>query len=145
MRNEGMKELEPRPAHRRTQAPPAVLAFFCLVLSSSLTAIALNDGALAQGKSKKELTRLHDQLAAKLDLEIKRLDEVLKRCGDKEYCLQKEVCPVSLGLWDVARGMRDVIHELYYVHGVGYLSWVKDTEKGAEETGHSRLSVFGCK
>lgn len=102
------------------------------------------DASQAQQRSRQQLIDRHDQLATELDLAIQQLKVIYNNCKSKGSCLKDVVCPVSQRSLDIIREMRDVVYDLYHVHGRGYLSWVKRTESDAEKTGEYHYRVLGC-
>lgn len=102
------------------------------------------DASQAQQRSRQQLIDKHDQLVTELELVIQQLNDIYKNCKSKGSCLKEVVCPVSQRSLDIAREMRDVVYDLYHVHGRGYLSWVKRTESDAEKTGEYHYRVLGC-
>ena len=107
--------------------------------------LASPDESLAQQRSSQQLTDRHCKLATELELVIQQLKDTYNNGKSKGSCLKEVVCPVSQRSLDIAREMRDVVYDLYYVHGRGYLSWVKRTESDAEKTGEYHYRVLGCR
>lgn len=96
-------------------------------------------------KSRQQLIERYDILTKELEQAIQQLKGNYNRCKTKGICLKAEICPASLGSLDSIREMRDVVHDLYYLHGRGYLSWVKNAESDVEKTEKSHYIDLGCR
>jgi hypothetical protein len=102
------------------------------------------DATLAQQKTRQQLIGRHDELLKELELVLQQLKDAYSKCNPQEFCKKEAVCPISRRSLDIAREMRDVVHDLYYVHDRGYLSWVKRTESDADKTGEYHYKILGC-
>ena len=102
------------------------------------------DATLAQQKTRQQLIGRHDILSKELELVLQQLKDAYSKCSPQGFCKKEAICPISQRSLDIAREMRDVIYDLYYVHGRGYLSWVKRTESDADKTAEYHYRILGC-